>query len=371
MMRFLFVLALTFISFLSPAQLLQNAQARSLITQGLNHLYQYDFKESTEDFNKVKALYPKHPAGYLLSAMQYEQQFFPLKDHPAQSRAYLAFLELAYNLAQEAFDKNNNDLEASFFCTASLGFLAAYEADNQNFLKAVSYARKAYSFMKIGIKNTERQPEFLYSSGIYHYYRVAYPDLHPIIKPLMVFFEEGNKKTGLAMLEAGTRKTIFVRNESLFYYSYVFNKYEGTPQKGLPYNTQLIQQFPNNHWYMLQRAELLTLSGQYDAAEPFIDQLEKLNSPYFKGAAHVFRGMREEFEKKRYNVAEAYYAKALTHPWEERFTKDIHGLALLGIARLEHRKGNKAKGHQFAKKAAEFVEYKNSIEEQKRLLNLR
>jgi len=54
-------------------------------------------------------------------------------------------------------------------------------------MKAVSYARKAYAFMKIGIKNTERQPEFLYSSGIYNYYRVAYPELHPIIKPLMVF----------------------------------------------------------------------------------------------------------------------------------------------------------------------------------------
>lgn len=371
MMRYIFLCLLTFISFCSPAQLLQDAQARSLITQGLNHLYQYNFKEATEDFQTIKAAYPKHPVGYLLTAMQFEQQFFPLKDHPAQSRAYLAFLELAYNLAQEAYEQNNNDLEASFFCTASLGFLAAYEADNQNFMKAVSYARKAYSFMKIGIKNTERQTEFLYSSGIYQYYRVAYPDLHPVIKPLMFFFEEGSKKTGLAMLEAGTRKTIFVRNESLFYYSYIFNKYEGTPNKGLPYNAQLIQQFPNNHWYVLQRAELLTLAGQYDVALPFIDQLEKINSPYFKGAAHVFRGIREEFFTKKYALAESYYAKGLTHPWEERFTKDIHGIALLGISRLELRKGNKSKAFQFAKKAAEFVEYKNSIAEQKRLVNLR
>jgi hypothetical protein len=370
-MRFLFLCCFLFTSFLSSAQLLQDAQAKNLISQGLNHLYQYDFKESSEDFNAIKAAHPKHPAGYLLSAMQYEQQFFPLKDHPAQSRAYLAFLELAYNLAQESYDRNNNDFEASFFCTASLGFLAAYEADNQNFMKAVSYARKAYSFMKIGIKNTDRQPEFLYSSGIYNYYRVAYPELHPIIKPLMIFFEEGNKRTGLSMLEAGTRKTIFVRNESLFYYSYIFNKYEGTPHKGLPYNTQLIQQFPNNHWYILQRAELLTLSGQYEAADPYIDQLEKINSPYFRGAAHVFRGMREEFGNKRYAAAEAYYAKGLTHPWEERFTKDIHGLALLGIARLEIRKGNKSRAMHFAKKAGDFVEYKNSIEEQKRILNLR
>jgi hypothetical protein len=59
----------------------------------------------------------------------------------------------------------------------------------------------------------------------------------------------------------------------------------------------------------------------------------------------------------------------MQHPWEERFTKDIHGLALMGIARLENRKGNKVKALNWAKKAAEFVEYKNSIEEQKRLVN--
>jgi hypothetical protein len=370
-MRFLFLCLFFSISFLSSAQLLQDPQARNLISQGLKHLYQYEFRESSDDFNAIKATYPKHPVGYLLTAMQLEQQFFPLKDHPAQSKTYVAFLELAYNLAQEGYDRNKNDLESSFFCTASLGFLAAFEADNQNFIQAVSHARKAYSFMKIGLKNTERQPEFLYSTGIYQYYRVAYPDLHPIIKPLMFFFEEGNKRLGLSMLEAGTRKAIFVRNESLFYSSYIFNKYEGTPQKGLPYNTLLIQQFPKNHWYILQRAELLTLAGQYEAADPYIEQLEKISSSnYFKGAAHVLRGIREEFGNKRYAVAEALYAKALTHPWEEKLTKDLHGLALLGISRLEYRKGNKAKGLYFAKKAADFVEYKNSITEQKRLLKL-
>jgi hypothetical protein len=59
----------------------------------------------------------------------------------------------------------------------------------------------------------------------------------------------------------------------------------------------------------------------------------------------------------------------MQHPWEERFTKDIHGLALMGIARIEKRKGNGAKALIWAKKAAEFVEYKNSIDEQKRLVN--
>ena len=131
----------------------------------------------------------------------------------------------------------------------------------------------------------------------------------------------------------------------------------------------LVAKYPENHLFNLQRAELLTLSGQYEAAEEFIVKLEKSKSAYMVGAAHVFRGMREEFERKRFTLAEAYYGKAMQQPWEERFTKDIHGLALMGIARMENRKGNKRKALNWARQAAEYVEYKNSIEEQKRLVN--
>jgi hypothetical protein len=250
-----------------------------------------------------------------------------------------------------------------------LGFLAAYENDYQNYVKAVNHTRKAYAHLKIGLRNTERQPEFLYSAGLYNYYRIVYPELHAAIRPFMVFFEDGSKRLGISQLEAAIRKSVFVKNESTFYLAYVYNKYEGTPSKGLPYSEILANKYPNNQLFNLQRAELLTLSGQYEAAEEFIQKLEKSKSPYMMGTAHVFRGMREEFEKKRYNVAEAHYGKAMQHPWEERFTKDIHGLALMGIARLENRKGNKVKALNWAKKAAEFVEYKNSIEEQKRLVN--
>lgn len=128
--------------------------------------------------------------------------------------------------------------------------------------------------MKIGLLNSDKQPEFLYSSGVYNYYRICYPEIHPILKPFMFFFADGNKKLGLAQLEAGI-KTVFVKNESLFYIGYIYNKYEGTPAKGLPFSLELTKKFPNNHWYSLQRAELLSLTGNYEGANEFIEKLEK------------------------------------------------------------------------------------------------
>jgi len=365
MVRAIFLLLLFATSL--KAQLLQDPASKTQITSGLNNLYQYDFKESTAIFNSLKAKYPRHPAPYLLLAMQWEQQYFPLKDHPAQSRNYLAHLEKAYELAQDLYDKNANDLEASFFCTASLGFLAAYEADEQNFMKVVSYAKKAYNFLKIGLQNTERQPEFLYSTGMYNYYSVAYPELHPVLKPFMFLFQDGNKRLGLTQLEAGTKRTTFVKNECLFYMAYVQNKYEGNPSRALAYNQILSEAYPNNHWYILQRAELLTLTGKFDEAEPMIEKMEALNSPFYTGAAYTLRGMREEVEKKDLRKAEYWYTKSIAYPFEERLTKDIRGLAYLGLARVSFREKKIHLFKKYLKQSADFIEYKNSLIEYKRL----
>ncbi len=366
----IFLVLFWLISWNISGQILSDNQAKEWISNGLNHMYNHEFKESTDDFNALKSKYPKHPSSYLLLAMQWEKQYFPLKDHPNQSKAYLAYLERSFELAEAAFEKNENDLEAVFFCISSTGFLAAYEADNQNFMKAVSYTRKSYSFLKIALKNTDKQPEFLYSAGIYNYYRIVYPELHPVIKPLMVFFEEGNKRVGLNFLEQSTRKTIFVKNEGRFYLGYVYNKYEGTPAKALPLNQALLEDFPSNHLFILQRAELLALTHNFEEGEIYLDKLEKLKIPYFTGAAWVFRGIADEFGKRKMAQAEAHYLKALQYPFEERFTKDIRGLAYLGLCRIAHKSGQKAKAKKYLHLSKEYIEYKNSQDEYHRLSKL-
>jgi len=361
------IFLLLFCSSQGWAQILQDTYAKQLILTGLDHLYTYDFKESNAAFATFKSKYPKHPAGYLLTAMLIQQQYFPLKDHINPGKTYVGNLEKAFSLGEAMYLKNNNDLESAFFCTSSLGFLAAYEADNQNFIKAVNYAKKSYHYMKIGLLNTEKQPEFLYSSGVYNYYRICYPEIHPILKPFMFFFEDGNKKLGLVQLEGGAQKTVFVKNESMFYIGYIYNKYEGTPAKGLPFSLELTKKFPNNHWYALQRAELLTLTGNYEGAEEFIEKLEKTKSPYYIGCALTFRAMREEFENRNLLAAESMYTKALAFPWEERFTKDIRGLAYLGLIRIAQKNNQTTKARKYTSIAKEYIEYKNSLIEYSRI----
>jgi hypothetical protein len=61
---------------------------------------------------------------------------------------YLNYLIQSRTLAEAMLDKDEDDIEANFFELATLGYIAAYDADNQEFMKAVGVAKKAYSYLE-------------------------------------------------------------------------------------------------------------------------------------------------------------------------------------------------------------------------------
>jgi hypothetical protein len=77
--------------------------------------------------------------------------------------------------------------------------------------------------------------------------------------------------------------------------------------------------------------------------------------------------MREEFENRNLAAAEAFYTKALAYPWEERFTKDIRGLAYLGLIRIAQKNNQTIKARKYSALAKEYIEYKNSLIEFSRI----
>jgi len=357
------------ISFISQAQVLKDNWSKQTIKSGLQAMYNFDFKESSQHFSLIKAKHPSHPAAYLLQAMQLEWQYFPLRDFPQQSKTYIQLLEKCFALAEGMYLKNEHDLDAAFFCSASLGFLAAGEANNDNFIKAVSYAKKAYHFLKIGINQVDKQNEFLYSAGIYHYYRIVYPALHPIVKPFMWFFMAGDKKLGLLQLEQAGRESTYVRNEALFYLPYVYNKYEGNPAAGLAISESLLKEFPNNLIYTLQRAELLSLCRKFEEASPLLNKLLTSKNKYLEGCYYTLEGLKFEVQGNL-KQAETYYIKSTFSPYEEKFTKDIRGLSYLGLVRIHLKTGQKQIAKKYLHLAEQFIEYKNSKEELERLKRL-
>nr|WP_299418005.1 ABC transporter substrate-binding protein [uncultured Emticicia sp.] len=345
----------------SFAQLLNDNDSKQFIIKGLDKLYNYEFKEADTYFQNIKAKYPKHPVTPLLSALQVQWQNLPLEQNPKALAQYLSLLEKCILSAESILRDPSKKAEAIFFLTASHGYTALVLNYNKEYVKAAYEARKAYGYLKDGKQLTEKNPEFLFTSGLYNFYRTQYPETHPIVKPVMLFFENGNKKLGIQQLEQAVQKSVFSRIEAAFYLMNVCLKYESNYPKALVYSNWLHERYPNNLIYTMRHTESLIMNGKIDDALPIIQQLKRTNDKVYLLAGNLFEGLIYEKFKKNDKTAVEQYLNVLKIQPNDRYTNDYFAMAYAGLARISIRSGNDKRAEELYRKCLEYADYKSTI----------
>ncbi|CAH0995810.1 hypothetical protein EMA8858_01937 [Emticicia aquatica] len=368
MKRLFLFLILFLLEIPSFAQLLNDNDSKQLIVKGLDKLYNYDFKEASVFFQPVKIKYPKHPVTPLLNALEIQWQNLPIEQSPKALNQYLILLERCIELAEGMLDDPSKKAEATFFLVASHGYIALVLNYKKEQVKAANEARKAYGYLRDGKQLTEKNPEFLFTSGIYNFYRIQYPETHPIVKPIMLFFEEGNKKLGLQQLEQAVVKSTFSRTEAAYYLTGIHLKYEPNYQKSLIYSTWLNEKYPNNLIYLMRHTESLIMNGKYEEAAPLINRLKKSNDRVYILAGNLFEGLTNEKAKKNDKLAIESYLNVLKIQPSDRYTSDYYAMAYAGLARISLHGGNKKRAEELYKKCLEYAEYKSTINEANKFL---
>ncbi len=350
------------------AQLLNDNESKQLIIKGLDKLYNYEFKDAEGYFQKVKVKYSKHPLSPLLSALQLYWQYLPIEQNQKALNQYLALLEKCQTLAEPMLNDPNKKAEGVFFLVASHGYVALVYNDKKEQVKAANEARKAYGYLKDGKKLTDKNPEFLFTSGIYNFYRIQYPETHPIVKPIMVFLEDGNKKLGLSQLEQAVQKSVFSRIEAAYYLAGVNLKYESNYPKALVYSTWLHERYPNNLLYTMRHAETLISNGKFEETIPLIQNLKKSNDNVYVLGGNTFEGqIAEKFKKNDKQASDIYTIVTKMRP-SDRHTNDYYAMAFAGLARISIRAGNTKRAEELYEKCLDYAEYNSTKAEAKKYL---
>ncbi len=345
------------------AQLLNDNESKQLIINGLDKLYNFEFKEAEVYFQKVKTKYPKHPVTPLLTAMQIERQNEPLAQNTKATAQYIQHLEKCQQIAETLYEDPKTKTEATFFLLASHGFIALANHYQNETMKAGKEALKAYGYLKDGFKLMDKNPDFYFTTGMYNFYRVQYPETHSIVKPVMVFFGDGNKKLGMLQIETAVQKGTFTRVEAAYYLMGVCFKYENNIPKAMQYATWLHEKYPNNLIFKMRYVESLVTSGKDEEAQPLIQQLKKNPNKIYQISMNVMDGIIAEKIKKNDKWATTFYNTALKNQPDYEFTNDYYAMAYCGLARISNRAGDKKKAKEYAKKALDYAEYKTTIAE--------
>lgn len=92
-------------------------------TQGLNDMYNFDFRSAESQFSWIKRHYPKHPLGYFLLGLSNFWKMMPNEDDKSYDRVFNNYMDTTITYAEKIFDKaekkSPKQIEAAFFLSAA------------------------------------------------------------------------------------------------------------------------------------------------------------------------------------------------------------------------------------------------------------
>ncbi|MGL4630780.1 MAG: tetratricopeptide repeat protein [Leadbetterella sp.] len=339
------------------AQFLNDDGAKEKVQLGLGYLYNLEFKKAKETFAPIYQKYRNHPLSHLLKATEIHYENYPLNQKTSFLNRHIDELNLCVKTANLLHKNKKFQLEATFYLLASHGLLArSYDHKGETFTAALE-AKKVYNYYEESKKYKLESNEFYFISGIYNFYREKYPADHPVVKPVVLFFEKGNIQLGLKELELAAKNSIFSKVEAANFLIHIYLKYQSNFSRAASYSQNLNSTYPNNRIFLIKNIECLLFTNEFDKAAKLNFKLGTNSDDQNQLYYYTFEGYRLQHQTKNLALALQNYTDAIKRKDDSPFKKPYYAMAYLGIGQIYISQ----KKYDLAKKALKscltFVEY--------------
>lgn len=350
----------------SSSDITRDSAAMASVRLAINRVYNLEFREADPIIKELETAYPDYPGMPVLRSFYLYWKYRPIKPDTEAFHSFERVLRTAMQQSQALLDVNSGDEEGIFFAMVSRAYLALMYTENGMNMKALIEAKSAYGYLKKGFDLLEQNPEFYFSSGIYNYYRVKFPEENPFFKPFMWFFASGDKEMGMQMLRTGAEMGIFTRVECLHYLWSILLHYEYQPHEALPHAQRLHEDYPANLHFVANYIETLMELNELQDALPLILNLKSSKEPYYQYLGYLFHGYYLENHTEDLSGARALYEKSMAIGQGKKVDTPHHNsLLYAGMGRTAVVTGEADCGKswfQLALKSAEYTYVRQRIQ---------
>lgn len=362
-MRVLNILLLILIVFDVSAQksILTNQETLVEIEQGIDSAFNFHFDYADQVYENLALKYPGHPLPPLFKSIIIYWKYFPVTTTGPYNNLYTQNINLAIEKAEAMLKVDDKNTEAIFLNLMARLLIMQYYADNHESSKVIPFVRRAYKMAKKGFELNDKITDFYFSTGLYNYYREAYPEKHPVYKPIAYFFPDGDKHLGIKQLEYNSHHGIFLDAESLSFLVYISLHFEADYKKASKYTKELYKEYPDNPLFLSYRIRALLLLKKYNKVNQLIGNFEKetASNDFFQMMKNIYLGIIEEQKNKNYSKAEEYYLKAIKMGKKYKpFSDGRLAFAYFGLSRIWEKRDHK-KASAYRNKAMELATYKH------------
>lgn len=341
-------------------------------TDGINSMYNFEFRRADSQFRWLKKKYGWHPLPYFLLGLSQWWRIMPNFNDHHYDEPFLTYMDSAIYVAQNIFDKGS-EVEGGFFLSAAHAFKGRLYAERHSWRKAATEGKSALKYLEYSRDRLEFGPEILFGDALYNYYSVWIPENYPLLKPIMMFFEDGDKDLGLRQLKEVANNAFFTRTEAQYFLMRIEAAKGGDRKNALFIADYLHATFPDNAYFHRYYARTLYTQGRQHILEnvclSIIDKIEKgyqgyeANSgrygAFFLGQYYTYLDESEK-SKKYFELAVKY--------GEEVGAEDMgyHQHSLIGLGEIARDTGDIEVAKEYFKKVKRLAERKSSAYRQAR-----
>ncbi len=340
-------------------QILKDTAALNLLKRGVDDIYGFRFKEARDVSKKLNNIYPEHPVINLYNGMATYWENYPLIPSSPASVSYEGLMTACIKQCEDARDPGDY-AEYLLANLGARGMLLMYYADNNLNAKLKPLVMSTYRHVRECFDYVSVYPDFYFFTGLYNYYREAYPEAHPIYKVLAFLFPKGDMVKGINELQNAGVNSIMLKAEAYSFLSYIFMNFENNYQQSLNYTKDLHELYPANLLYLAGYIKNLLLLKKYDEAESIIFSSDgNPGSSYFKAQIAVFNGILQE-KKYRNNIkAGRFYYEAINDLSDfGYYGNDYSSYAYFGLSRISEANNDKKNKKTYRKMALDLTSYK-------------
>ncbi len=350
----------------------------SLVTVGINNIYNIKFDEAELNFAKLEEAFPKHPAGKFFRAMIIWWKIMLDQNNEMYDELFEDRLEEVIDFCDDILDENDENVDALFFKGGALGFRGRLYSVRKEWFDAALDGKDALPLVFEAYNIDPTNEDVKLGFGIYNYYAAAIPEKYPFIKPAMIFFPSGDKEKGIEQLEAAAVKAKYAAIESQFFLMNLYYQFENEYDKSLKYNEVLYNRFPDNPIFHKYMGRIYIKKGNYTTASKYFleikDKCEKKllgyndlllrEATYYLGVNYQSKNQidlaRENFKKC------TEVSSVIDEKNEEESGFQVNGYLYLG--KIANRSGDTKAAKKYFLKVLEMRDYSNSHNKVKKYL---
>lgn len=341
------------------AQLLQDSTALNLVKEDIDYIYNLQFNEASKVYPKIVSLYPGHPIVLLLKGiMTYWENYPMLHSNPS----HVAFEEDMRQCIKLSETNQNPDHEAEYLLAdlCARGMLLSFYSDNDLIMEVTPLTISSYKYLRHAFDFSAVCTDLYYFTGVYKYYREAYPKIYPVYRSLALLFPPGNMETGLKELQKAARNSIVLRAESYSMLTWIYLCFENKYPESLYYCKILYEKYPQNELFLNTYIRNLLLMKYYSEAEKllsFATSTEK--SKFFQAQLIILKGILEEKKYLNNKLAQQYFNTGINEiSLFGKYGNEYAAYAYFGLSRLSDGKDEKRARKIYRREAMKLADFK-------------